>query len=394
MKWGVYLVCAFLPSYLIRFNAPLAIPMTALELMILILFGIWLIKNITHLCHSCAPKGIVKAGIHKNKLLIIGAGLFLLSATISIFISPDIRAATGIWKAYFIEPILFLIVFLSVIKKKDLKWILYSLGLSALYISLYTIGQKMFGLPIPTPWQSELRVTSIFPFPNAVGLYLAPIIFLLFGQLLKEKIIILKIFLATICTLSITAIYFAKSEGALVAIVAGAILWGLIYNKTSRRITTSIVLLGFVSCILLSSTPLFKEVETKLLLQDWSGKVRLTIWAETWEMIKDKPIFGAGLAGYQTAIIPYHKSSDWMEIFLYPHNIFFNFWTELGVVGLIAFALIILGFYKNSYKNHALIVAITVLLIHGLVDVPYLKNDLSVLFWLIIGISLISDKKR
>ena len=34
----------------------------------------------------------------------------------------------------------------------------------------------------------------------------------------------------------------------------------------------------------------------------------------------------------------------------------------------------------------------TVLLIHGLVDVPYFKNDLAVLFWIIIGLIIINKK--
>jgi len=36
--------------------------------------------------------------------------------------------------------------------------------------------------------------------------------------------------------------------------------------------------------------------------------------------------------------------------------------------------------------------AMVVLLVHGLVDTPYFKNDLSVLFWLIIGLGIIEDK--
>jgi len=34
-----------------------------------------------------------------------------------------------------------------------------------------------------------------------------------------------------------------------------------------------------------------------------------------------------------------------------------------------------------------------VILIHGLVDVPYFKNDLAILFWLIFGIIFLLDKK-
>jgi len=35
-----------------------------------------------------------------------------------------------------------------------------------------------------------------------------------------------------------------------------------------------------------------------------------------------------------------------------------------------------------------------VLLVHGLVDTPYFKNDLSVLFWLIIGLGIAEANLR
>ena len=135
---------------------------------------------------------------------------------------------------------------------------------------------------------------------------------------------------------------------------------------------------------------------------------------------------GAGLDSYQEAVAPYHQegiffnrdkienfhAKAWasaeirekywqpVEVYLYPHNIFLNFWSELGLLGALLFIWIII---KHSYSSLkltiaygrekkpekylalGLLAAMVAIIIHGLVDVPYFKNDLSVLFWLIVA---------
>lgn len=39
----------------------------------------------------------------------------------------------------------------------------------------------------------------------------------------------------------------------------------------------------------------------------------------------------------------------------------------------------------NKYLNIGLISAMIVIIVHGLVDVPYFKNDLAVMFWLFLA---------
>ena len=41
----------------------------------------------------------------------------------SMLLGVELKVAAGIWKAYFIEPILFLVVLITVIDKKDIKTI-------------------------------------------------------------------------------------------------------------------------------------------------------------------------------------------------------------------------------------------------------------------------------
>ncbi len=388
---------AFLPSYLIRTNLG-PFPINLLEIMVLLLFFAWAIKQ---------KGGIAEAlkNLKSNRWLwLVAAWIFF--ATVSLFVSPNLRAAAGAWKTYFIEPVLFLLVFISVIKnKKDFELILYALGFSALYISAFAFYQKITGFAIPNPiWQAEetRRVTSFYGYPNAVGLYLAPIATLCAGWLidtlqtaghrLRKILFQLAVFFS-----SAAAIVFARSEGAYIGVLCGLFFLGIMTKKL--RWPTVILAIIFIATVVL--VPQFKNYAwQQIAFQNDSGKVRISQWQETWEMLRDRPITGTGLAGYQEALAPYHKAKH-IEIYLYPHNLFLNFWSEIGLGGLIIFLTVVAKFFKDNLKkifteksSLSIILSATMitLIIHGLVDVQYLKNDLSLFFWLLIGISVLVPK--
>jgi O-antigen ligase len=114
--------------------------------------------------------------------------------------------------------------------------------------------------------------------------------------------------------------------------------------------------------------------------------VRKEIWSETWAMLKDRPLLGAGLSGYKETFAPYHEAGH-IEIFQYPHQLVLNFWVELGLAGVVVFFLLMARFFQAAIATRAwtLAGAGAALLVHGLVDVPYFKNDLSMLFWLLMA---------
>lgn len=385
LVWATAFIIAFLPAYLIRFKIRF-LPMTILELMILILFIVWLTRG------------------KNKKLSTFKYPIFawLIAAAISVLVSPDLRSALGIWKAYFIEPILFFLVFVNIIKaKKDLNLIFTALGFSALYISLFALWQKIAGQGAESliSWsgQKVLRATSVFEYPNAAGLYLAPVILLLTGwaSAVKKKKILL--YCCIVVLLSFLAIIFAKSEGAFLGILAGLLFAGMTI-KDARKFTLAGLTVFII--LILFFAPLKNYLWQKATFSDFSGQIRKEMWGETWQMLKQKPLFGAGLSGYQKAAAPYHKKS-YIEIYLYPHSIFLNFWSELGLLGLFVFFWIIAKFFKSGFSNFAIkqpnnltifvLAAMIALLTHGLFDVPYFKNDLSVLFWLIIGLMEINN---
>lgn len=389
LKLSLSLIVFLLPSYLLRFNF-FNVPTTLLEIMILIVTVVWLVKIF---------RKKQKIDFSNYKYLIV---IFLLAGLVSVFVAVNLTPALGIYKAYFIESILFFIVFINVFKdKKDLKYILYALGASAVAVSLLAIYQKFTGWQIPNEfWQAEetRRVTSFYGYPNAIGLYLAPIIVLFFGLCFYKKYVN-QLFSLLVIVLSFLAIIFAVSEGAIVAVVAGWIIFGLLNKKL--RIATIVFLV--ICLIIFFAVPQVNEyLMPKIKFQDISGVIRLDMWYETLQMLEQRQILGAGLVSYQELVTPYHVK-DYVEVYLYPHNIILNFWSETGLAGLFSFFAIVVLFYINAIKSYlknknvlqiVLICTMTALLIHGIVDVPYLKNDLSLLFWLIIGLQIIFTNKK
>ncbi|HPA25585.1 MAG TPA: O-antigen ligase family protein [bacterium] len=411
-KWTLYLVIFTLPAYLIRFNI-FGLPLTLLEIEIVLLCIVFLIKNYN------------KLKITNYSLLFYSTTLFVIAATISVFVSPNPYAAAGTWKAYFIEPILFCLVFIKTIKKEDLKNIIYILSAQVFLLSIFAIYQKFTGAFITNPfWATAAtrRVTSVFPYPNALALYLAPLLTLFLGYFIFEiknsklfqnsKLKIqnyLPVCYQILIIISGTlAIYFTKSKGALFGLLFGIIFYAIFYKPYRKYFIALLGIVALLSFYLIGAHKINLSGTSTVSGGD-SISVRTAMWSETWEMLKQQPWLGAGLAGYQSAVAPFHKKS-YIEIYLYPHNIILNFWSEIGLLGLSAFIAIIVWFYKTGFFCHPrldlesrkpapvhqadikiiFLSAMTALLIHGLVDAPYFKNDLAILFWLIIGLLIVS----
>ncbi|MFH1711871.1 MAG: O-antigen ligase family protein [Patescibacteria group bacterium] len=383
LKLALIVLAGLLPTYLIRFSiGPL--PTTALEVFILIAGLAWVIN---HQGYKIDIKSF--RPWYRPLLLLIAAASF------GVVVASDTFSALGIWKAYFIEPALVYLMMQSQFKGKD-DWqnALKALGVSAIVLSVFAIFQSTSGLGIPAPWDIEKRATGLFDYPNALGLFLSPII--AFGTVLfiKTKNKTDRIFWSSVIVLGAIAILLAQTEAAFVAIPAALLITFLI-TPAKRTIKIRVAAEAIIIVILLALA--FPAVGQKIMLRDYSGQVRIAQWQESVAMIVDRPLFGAGLNAYPTVLKPYHDPKLY-EIFQYPHNIFLNIWSELGLLGLIAFfwlAFLIIQTVRFSttkqIKNSttlklAAFAALTTMAIHGLVDVPYFKNDLAVMTWILIAI--------
>ena len=120
---------------------------------------------------------------------------------------------------------------------------------------------------------------------------------------------------------------------------------------------------------------------------------RLAIWKSAGLMAEKNPLFGIGPGNFQEKYLEYQKYFppylEWSAP--QPHNIFLAFWLESGLVGLIGFIILLVYFFRDNKKaieNNLdlgiLFLAIMIyVLIHGLVDTTYWRNDLAVVFWVV-----------
>lgn len=438
---ALMLTIVLLPAYLIRFNI-FGLPTTALELMILISSLVWVVRNFKTIFIGIRLRLAKKSKLNRYPFDWEIVALLLISF-LAVGVSNFNISALGVWRAFFFEPILFYLVVINVLgQNKNLGKIIWPLSISALGVSLVAWYQQFVDMTWLNPvWSLQMRATSVFPYSNAVGLYLGPISIIILGWLLaKEKswrggknFWLKIIYFLLVIFASWGAIFFARSEGALIGLVGAFAVMGLLAGKKSSVSTLIIIVLGGA---LIWFTPVLRNyVWEKATLQDLAGEIRKQQWRETnKELAVDSRWFwGAGLDNYQAAVKPFHQegiffnrdhdldfhnktvTSDayrithWqpVEIYMYPHNIFLNFWSELGLMGMLLFVWLFIKYFyvgtkmliqnsklkiQNSktkgfkYLILGLLGSVVVIVIHGFVDVPYFKNDLAILFWLILAI--------
>lgn len=384
------------PLYVIRFKIG-SYHSTLLEVLIGLTVMLWLFEKIR------ARNLKLRASIFQLPII-----LFLFAAAISVVVSPDKRAALGIFKAYFVEPILVFLIIKDVVRSKRDWWLVfYALVLSGLWIALLTIFQGLTGqLPFAPHEAAQGRAHAVYNTANAVGLYLGPIAAIVLGVSVLPSLTLNILYFA----LMGFALIFTKSLGALIALLVvilclatlAAVLHRPVLAERSGRVgkplfLTMIILslagLGWFFFNISSFTPQVSNSHVRK--SNDTLQFRLCLWEGTRNLLLERPIFGAGLSGFKELYSQKYFTCD-VEPLEYPHNWILNFWTETGILGLAGFVFL-LSVYFRLIKAHLInererwlslgfLAAMVYWLIHGLVDVPYFKNDLSLELWVVVGL--------
>ncbi|MEK7116279.1 MAG: O-antigen ligase family protein, partial [Patescibacteria group bacterium] len=372
-----------LPLYVLRFTiGPL--PTTALECAFLLLVICVTWKN---------GWGVWRDGFARTTSWRDPALLWILATIIAVAVAPNHLAAFGLWRAYVLEPMVFALLLAGTMRdEKDREDVVAALVVAVTCVAGWSVLQYLGILPIPHPWDTDFltrRATGPFPFPNAVSLFCAPIAALCIGRLVWHRESDVARTVTCVAWLGFIAgtlaTVLAKSVGGFLAILLTTFL-ALVWNKKTRCVAVISAILIVIAMI---ATPRIRvPVVSYLTFNEWSGKVRLITWRETWTMLQDRPIFGTGFGAYKDAMAPYHRATA-IEIFQYPHNMLLNLWSETGLLGILAFGWICVTWIRQSKAMQtsfdfrlSTLLPLIAILIHGFVDVPYFKNDLVFVFWI------------
>jgi len=394
LNYLVALIFLILPAYLVRFSV-FGIPTTVLEVIIYLVFAIGLILFFR-----------TRRKIKPAKIW-LPAGLLLLAAIISVWVSPLKISALGELKAFFIDPLLVLWLMLVYLSKKDFRLILGVVSLSALFVSFHAIWQYLSQNITP-----DGRVIGIFGYsPNYLALFLAPITALFIGYSIENW---QKNHLNNFASLGasafyLIALYLSGSRAGLLVVLAGLIAFSIFkyWSKISSKIYLKISLAVFILIAVFIGWFFFKP-NFSLSPENGgrvtsSNNIRWQIWGTSLELGRNNPVLGLGLGNFQPAFTELTKNranfpeyiSPWA---LTPHNLYLMFWLSTGILGIGAFIWILVIFYQQGFKlktseSAILLAGMTALLLQGLVDTPYFKNDLCLIFWCLVGLVIILNKE-
>jgi len=389
LDFALIILPLFFPAYLIRAKI-LFITTTLLELSIYLLFFIWIIRG---------PRRRNIFGPFNFPLIFL-----ILAVIIATLISSHLKVSLGIAKAWFFDPLLYFFLVLQVIKTiKQVGRFFFALIISGVVVSVIGIAQASLGMVT-----SDGRIASLYEgVPNYLALYLAPILILslvLFFKLSCEKAFIkCGLFLSII--ILFYALFLSRSYGGFFAVIISLIIFFFFLPRKSQW-----MLLG--AFLLVVTFFLFFQISSSKWQQfvNWressSTQARLQIWRTSLAILQDHWFWGVGLGQFEPIYQKYlpryfFPPLEW--VVRDPHNLFLSFWLNLGAIGFLSFLAILFIFFwqaiislKKSKTSSltktflfASVFGMITILIHGLIDVPYWKNDLSFVFWLLISLALV-----
>lgn len=194
--------------------------------------------------------------------------------------------------------------------------------------------------------------------------------------------------------LSAVVLYLTQSYGGYAAALAGVALY-LFRALPFQKFVLALVLLGAIA----GAGYLHQQTTWKYQVLTGEASYRYATSATSrWDiyrmnlaMIQAHPLLGVGLNQYQSYFLTHQREvlgHDLNESHIPPHshNFFMSFWTSLGVFGFTAMMVLVLGmFWRTKFDPlYPAVFVITAIMVHGLIDSWYWKQEMAYFFWLMV----------
>jgi O-antigen ligase len=311
--------------------------------------------------------------------------LFCLALFISVIFSRN--QAVSLAELYkYISGISLFLVGVSM-SEKNKSSVIQTIVLASVLISCLSIYQYFFGFrhvldylsnnrisfPFALDYLQRKRVFLPFVTPGVLGGYLAMVIPL---SLINRNRIWFTPLLFFALLLTMSPVAFLSLFCALIGYFC---LQGKL-KKSSVLILAGLFLLIVVMVILRSAT--LKEHIRPV----FSMVMRLNYWQESLNIIKVHPFVGVGLGNLN------------LQMSRYTHNSYLQILAEMGILGLLSLVWIVAAVFKSGLKNlrqslyrnqiAVLLTSSVVFLIHNFLDFTFFLPEVSLIWWLVLGLIL------
>jgi O-antigen ligase len=330
----------------------------------------------------------------------IPALIFVVAGTIAIFAAPNRTAALGLYRAYIVEPVAFAFVLMHALTTARRAWVvLAGLGVAGIWVGAPNAVVVLEALRTHTYDVTQTPPVVIYTTANALALFLGPLIAVAASLVLHEEDRNVRVASAVFLVVAVPAMLLSFSRGGYLGMAAVAVALALSHRRRFLLLGIGAV----AAAVVIALPPIFHRISLEF--QNVNGTTlfgragRIELWKDTLLMLREHIVLGAGLSGFAERIAPFWNPTH-PERFIDPHNILLNFWVETGLLGVFAFAWIMVSGFRVTWRGwrgaegawrpieFGVFLALIAIVVHGLVDVPYFKNDLSLEFWALVGVAL------
>ncbi|MBP6015900.1 MAG: O-antigen ligase family protein [Candidatus Promineofilum sp.] len=406
--WGVALIALTIPFYVPPLpKLILGYRFSPVEVFTLVATAAWLTRAILDTGLKAKREPFRLSSI-RPKRADWAALAFIGVATLSLAFAEFRGVALNEWRVVVVEPFLFYVL-LRVVRLRDSEmWVVIdAFVLSGVIVALYGLWQYATGQNLITAEGGLLRLRSIYGSPNNVALYLERILPLVVAMgLLGARATHGRrrwVYLAVLIPLA-AALLLSFSKGALfLGIPASLAVVFWVWQRRAGRRTWPWLAAGlFIGVAAIIAASQIPAVAARFDLFGTTGFFRVSLWRAAIHMFADHPWFGVGLDNFLYAYRGrYILDAAWQEPNLnHPHNIFLDFATRLGILGLLTGGWLIWEAARAASRAlrssgpiwlpvaAGLSGALAAVLAHGLVDHSFFLIDLAFAFFLILGVSV------
>lgn len=277
------------------------------------------------------------------------------------------------------------------------------------FLSQSTFASTLLGMALHDPQalgtsvvefgdERWLRAYGGLPHPNVLGGYLvvAFVVLLLIwrGRVSGNPEARLPYIIFAIAPILLTGIFFSFSRTAWVAALIVMVYWACdarIYSRQSDLKRSHYIALGMMMLYMVFLVALYRPLVMVRLASGSSDRLeirsrveRVEGVREAWQMVRRHPVWGVGIGNYTQAVARELRPGQSLYFYQPVHNVFLLALTELGIVGLALWAVIL--YFIVSRSKHAVLLfcsfAVLLLADHYLWTLPFG----ILLFWGILGL--------
>jgi putative inorganic carbon (HCO3(-)) transporter len=346
-------------------------------------------------------------------------GCHLMATGFSYWLVPSLKGLAKMmiyWAAYF--------SFRQVIQdRKSLNIVIGALLVAGSIEAVYGIYQWVIGVEPLANWEDPetldplTRVYSTLMNPNLLAAYLLPIFPLAVSASLvwKGAARFLGIGAAIVTPV---CIWFTYSRGAFLGLAAVLGVYALLglslgwdFLKRNRKVQlavgggAAVVVAGVVARIA-TSPALQERIGSMFTLRGHSSNsFRVNVWTGVFHMIHDHPIVGIGIGNTAfRKMYSLYMYSGFEALGAY--NIFLEVLSEMGFIGLIVFAWLLLSFVArnvytfwaglgaNRWWAAAILAGLAGTFTMGMFDTVFYRPAIQLQFWLLLALTIALTPKK